>query len=85
MAGQCHKRQRWRTRSSSRYDRGKIPSVIFFADPFSVPQVGSKGVDSVGSGFKDPTAFVRNLAKRESNSFISRISFDAGWLIEIIF
>ncbi|KIM45460.1 hypothetical protein M413DRAFT_66738 [Hebeloma cylindrosporum] len=28
-------------------------------------EVGTKGVDSVGSGFKDPAAFVRNLAKRE--------------------
>ena len=71
MAGQCHKRQCWRTRKSSRYDRGKILRGILFADPFSVPQVGSKGVDSVGSGFEDPTAFVKNLAKRESNIFIS--------------
>jgi len=85
MAGQCHKRQCWRTRNSSRHDRGNIPSVIFFADPFTVPQVGSKGVDSVGSGFNDPTAFVRNLAKRESNISISRISFETGWLMEIIF
>jgi hypothetical protein len=85
MAGQCHKRQRRRTRNSSRHDRGKIRCVIFIADPFSVPQVGSKGVDSVGSGFKDPTAFVRNLAKRESNIFISHISFEIGWLKENIF
>ncbi|KAF8971165.1 thiamine biosynthetic bifunctional enzyme Thi4 [Flammula alnicola] len=28
-------------------------------------EVESKGVDSVGSGFKDPESFVRNLARRE--------------------
>ncbi|KAF9038263.1 thiamine biosynthetic bifunctional enzyme Thi4 [Hymenopellis radicata] len=28
-------------------------------------EVGSKGVDSVGPGFKDPVSFVRNLARRE--------------------
>ncbi|KAL0072650.1 thiamine biosynthetic bifunctional enzyme [Marasmius tenuissimus] len=28
-------------------------------------EVESKGVDSVGAGFKDPVAFVRNLARRE--------------------
>ncbi|KAF9268649.1 thiamine biosynthetic bifunctional enzyme Thi4 [Marasmius fiardii PR-910] len=28
-------------------------------------EVGSKGVDSVGTSFKDPATFVRNLAKRE--------------------
>lgn len=35
---------------------------------FSIDQVESKGVDSVGPGFKDPAAFVKNLAKRERQS-----------------
>ncbi|KAG7091073.1 hypothetical protein E1B28_010130 [Marasmius oreades] len=30
-----------------------------------ITEVESKGVDSVGTGFKDPVTFIRNLAKRE--------------------
>lgn len=53
----------------------KFPGIIsamswyFNEDPTS-SQVESKGVDSVGSGFKDPENFVRNLAIRESKKFL---------------
>lgn len=37
---------------------------------FGSSEVLSKGVDSVGSGFKDPVSFVRDMAKRERESSI---------------
>jgi thiamine-phosphate diphosphorylase/hydroxyethylthiazole kinase len=35
-----------------------------------IAQVESRGVDSVGIGFKDPEAFVKRLAKRESKKMM---------------
>lgn len=41
-----------------------------------ISQVKSKGVDSVGSGFSNPSTFVRNLARKESAfNFRSTLGF----------